>query len=440
MTLSKLLQKSSSTTRSILEKSLEGSSISKQDAAHLFTLNGIELHLLCLVADHLREQQVGNCVSYVVNRNINFTNVCIKSCKFCAFARGLRSEEGYFLTTDQIIRKTTEAVEVGATEICLQAGLAPNSDRNFYRNLLEKIKNRYPHLHIHAFSPEEIKYGAGLAGTTIPTYLSDLKKAGLDSLPGTSAEILDDELRRQIAPGRITTDQWMHVIRSAHELGIPTTATMMFGHAETIEQRINHLALLRQIQWETGGFTEFVPLSFVHEESPLYLSPSLPGIRPGPSGNDIIKLYAISRLMLGASFKNIQASWVKEGLRQTQWLLSCGVNDVGGTLINESISTTAGARHGQRVNPATLRHLIRGAGRIPVQRTTTYGKVKEFPQFIDPKEQEKETLAEPLNSMDEKTNIFGSYRELADDKSISYEFNHSMKRSLKQAPSSRSTT
>jgi len=431
MPLSNLLTRSSDSTRRILEDCLEGTPLNSESALRLFSTSGIDLHALCLTADYLRQEQCGDTVSYVINRNINFTNVCIKSCKFCAFARGIRSEEGYMLSPEQILTKTSEAVEMGATEICLQAGLAPISNPHFYRHLLETIKTEFPDLHIHAFSPEEIKYGASLTGQSIREYLSDLKSAGLGSLPGTSAEILDDTLRKKIAPGRITTDQWVDVIRTAHELEIPTTSTMMFGHVETLEQRIAHMELLRSVQEETGGFTEFVPLSFVHQESPLFVTGNIAGVQPGPSGNDVIRLYAISRLMLGPSMKNIQASWVKEGLRQSQWLLSCGVNDLGGTLINESISTTAGAQHGQLVTPAAIRRLIRDAGRTPAQRSTAYQLLKKFPQSISPQEEFEEAASEPLNSIGECSNLFGSYQELVANESLRYDFQRPQKRSSK---------
>ena len=429
MPLNDLLTSSSNSTRRILEGCLEGNLLTPDDALQLFSVTGVELHALCLSADHLRQEQCGDTVSYVINRNINFTNVCIKSCKFCAFARGIRSEEGYMLSPEQILIKTSEAVEMGATEICLQAGLAPISNPHFYRNLLETIKSEYPDLHIHAFSPEEIKYGASLTGQSISDYLADLQSAGLGSLPGTSAEILDDTLRKKIAPGRITTAQWIDVIRNAHELGIPTTSTMMFGHVETLEQRIAHMELLRALQEETGGFTEFVPLSFVHQESPLFVTRTVLGVQPGPSGNDVIRLYAISRLMLGASMKNIQASWVKEGRRQSQWLLSCGVNDLGGTLINESISTTAGAQHGQLVTPAAIRRLIRDAGRTPLQRNTTYEVLKEFPQILSIEEEAQEAANEPLNTIDPNSKLFGSYQELVANESLRYDFQRPKKRS-----------
>ncbi len=414
-TIESCLSDASKPTRTILERCLEGRPLPWEDGVHLSRATGHDLHALCLVADTMRREQAGDGVSYVVNRNINFTNVCIKNCKFCAFSRGVRSEQGYYLPTDEVVRRVLEAQDYGATEVCLQAGLSPNIGGNTYIDLCRAVKQAAPDIHIHAFSPEEVKFGAALAQLSVREYLIALKEAGLGSLPGTSAEILDDRLRKTIAPTRITTREWMTVIGRAHELGIPTTSTMMFGHVETAEHRMRHLDLLRSMQRETGGFTEFVPLSFVHEDAPLFARSEVAGVRPGPSGNDVIRLYAISRLMLGPSMTNIQASWVKEGLRQAQWLLSCGVNDLGGTLMNESISTSAGAKHGQLMTPATLRTVIRDADRVPVQRDTAYRTVHEFSADAakDP--------TEPLDDIEDVDAVFGSYETLTHDSRFRYE-------------------
>ena len=405
----------SSDVRAILEACLSGVALSVEDAVRLSEARGHDLHALCLVADEMRRQQVGDSVTYVVNRNINFTNVCIKNCKFCAFARGVRSEQGYFLPKDEVARRVRQAVEMGATEVCLQAGLSPNLTGDSYVELCRVVKEAAPEVHIHAFSPEEVKFGAALQRVSVREYLTQLKEAGLGSLPGTSAEILDDPLRKRIAATRISTSEWIEVIRSAHELKIPTTSTMMFGHVESAEHRMRHMDLLRRLQRETGGFTEFVPLSFVHEESPLFMKSEVPGVRPGPSGDDVIRLYAIARLMLGADIPNLQASWVKEGLRMAQRLLSSGVNDLGGTLMNESISTSAGARHGQLLTPATLRALIRDAGRAPVQRSTDYRPIHVFGP--DPA---KDPI-EPLDAIDDPDAVFGSYEALTHDERFRYE-------------------
>lgn len=401
--------------RAILERSLGGGEVSVDDGIALNEARGTDLHALCLVADELRQQQVGDRVTYVVNRNINFTNVCIKNCKFCAFARTVRSEQGYFLPHEEIARRVRQAWEMGATEVCLQAGLSPNLTGDSYIDLCRVVKEAAPEIHIHAFSPEEVKFGASLKRVSYAEYLAELKDAGLGTLPGTSAEVLDDRLRKAISPTRITTSEWLDVITAAHGLGIQTTSTMMFGHVESVEDRMRHLDLLRSVQRQTGGFTEFVPLSFVHEEAPLFATSNVPGVRPGPTGDDVLRLYATARLMLGRDIANLQASWVKEGLRTSQLLLSCGVNDLGGTLMNESISTAAGARHGQLMTPATLRRVIRDAGRVPVERSTTYGVIREFGDTSD------QDPAEPLDTIQDPDQVFGSYEALTRDARFHYE-------------------
>ncbi|MCA9532907.1 MAG: 5-amino-6-(D-ribitylamino)uracil--L-tyrosine 4-hydroxyphenyl transferase CofH [Myxococcales bacterium] len=401
--------------RALLEKSLAGGEITWEEGVTLSGVRGRELHALTAVADELRQRQVGERVTYVVNRNINFTNVCVKTCRFCAFARGIRSEQGYLLPHDEIIARVLQAKEMGATEVCLQAGLAPDLTGDSYVELTAAVKRAAPDIHIHAFSPEEVLFGSQLAREPVPVYLARLKEAGLGSLPGTSAEILDDELRKRIAPTRISTANWMHVIESAHALGIPTTSTMMFGHVETAAHRMRHLDTLRSMQKQTGGFTEFVPLSFVHAESPLFVKHEVPGVTPGPSGDDVIRLYAIARLMLGAHIPNLQASWVKEGIRTSQWLLHCGVNDLGGTLMNESISTSAGATHGQLMTPAGLRSVIRGAGRVPAERNTRYEALRVFdgdPALEAP---------EPLDLVEDPDAVFGDYETLSADPRFHYE-------------------
>jgi 7,8-didemethyl-8-hydroxy-5-deazariboflavin synthase CofH subunit len=395
--------------RRTLERSLEGHELTVDDAVALCAVRGASLHALVAVADTLRRAQVGDDVAYVVNRNINFTNVCVKACRFCAFSRTRKSEEGYFLPNEEIVRRALEAKAFGATEVCIQAGLAPGVDARFYVDLVRALKAAAPDLHLHAFSPEEVKYAASQSGWTIPRTLRELKEAGLDSLPGTSAEVLDDRVRARIAPGRITTSEWIEVVTSAHAVGLPTTSTLMYGHVESDVERMRHLDLLRSIQKRTGGFTEFVPLSFVHEEAPMTLRHQLPDLRPGPTGNEVIRLYAITRLMLGATIRNLQVSWVKDGLRQAQWLLACGANDFGGTLINESISTSAGASYGQLQAPAALRRVIRDAGRIPVQRTTSYGVVRRFSVDRAPDEDG------PLDAVDDTEAQFGSYERLTRD-------------------------
>ena len=388
----------------ILHRALDGQEVSWQEGLRLCEANGLDLQVVCLVADEMRRRQVGEVVTYVVNRNINFTNVCIKHCTFCAFSREYREEEGYFLPEQEIIRRAQQAVDVGATEVCMQAGLPPKMNGNLYVDLTRAVKKALPDLHIHAFSPEEVLYGATRAAVSIPDYLSALKDAGLDTLPGTSAEILDQDIRDRIAPGRITTDQWIEVITSAHGLGIPTTSTIMYGHIETPRHWVKHMNLLRDIQKETGGFTEFVPLSLIHQEAPMYQRKLVDNVRQGATGTEVIKMHAVARLMLGPTFRNIQSSWVKEGPKLAQYLLHVGANDLGGTLINESISTSAGAQYGQLVPPKELRRLIRDIGRTPAERGTTY-KLRTVFSGQDEK-------LSPLDMVENPDEQFGSYRKL----------------------------
>jgi len=389
----------------VLSRALEGEEISWQDGLRLCETNGRELQATITAADELRRRQVGDIVTYVVNRNVNFTNVCVKHCGFCAFSRTYRSEQGYLLPTDEILRRIGEAASMGATEVCIQAGLPPDMDGGFYIDLTAAVKKTFPNIHIHAFSPEEILYGATLSGASIYDYLRALKTAGLGSLPGTSAEILDQAIRDLISPGRITVEQWVNVITTAHGLRIPTTSTIMYGHLETPEHWVKHMNLLRDIQHDTRGFTEFVPLSMIYQEAPMYHNRLAPSLRPGPSGNEVVKMHSVARLMLGASLRNIQSSWVKEGPKLAQYLLSVGANDVGGTLMNESISTSAGAQYGQLVAPRELRRLIRDAGRTPAQRKTNYDLIKIYSAQDD-----EVTDLDYVNDADAR---FGSYQRLA---------------------------
>src|SRR5881296_1631868 len=372
------LDRASRDVRRILDGALAGGEVSVTDGHLLARAAGRDLLALSVTADELRRRQVGDTVTFVVNRNINFTNVCIKHCTFCAFSRDHREEEGYLLPVEEIVRRAREAAELGASEVCIQAGLPPKLDGRFYIDLTRAIHTALPALHIHAFSPEEVLYGSVRSGLPIKEYLSELKEAGLGTLPGTSAEILDQEIRDTISRGRITVDQWVDVITTAHALGIRTTSTIMYGHVETPAHWIRHMSLLRSIQKDTGGFTEFVPLSLIHSEAPMWSKGLVPGVRPGATGSEVVKMHALARLVLGPSFRNIQSSWVKEGPKMAQCLLAAGANDLGGTLINESISTSAGAGYGQLVPPAELRRLIRDAGRIPAQRNTEYELVRVY--------------------------------------------------------------
>jgi 7,8-didemethyl-8-hydroxy-5-deazariboflavin synthase CofH subunit len=407
----------------ILHRTLAGEELSWTEGSRLCETNGLDFQAVCLVADEMRRRQVGDIVTYVVNRNINFTNVCIKHCTFCAFSREYRQEEGYFLPTEEIVRRAQEAVDMGATEVCMQAGLPPKMDGNLYIELTKAVKKAFPNLHMHAFSPEEVQYGAIRAGVPILQYLKELKAAGLDTLPGTSAEILDQEIRDIIAPGRITVQQWIEVITSAHSLGIPTTSTIMYGHIETPVHWVKHMNLLRDIQKETGGFTEFVPLSLIHQEAPMYTRKLVDNVREGATGTEVVKMHAVARLMLGPTFRNIQSSWVKEGPKMAQYLLTVGANDLGGTLINESISTSAGAQYGQLVPPKELRRLIRDAGRTPAERSTTYKLRKVFTGADEE--------VSPLDLVKNADERFGSYRKLA--ASEQFRYIHPFEREKQQA-------
>ena len=414
-TLAALMAGVRSDVADVLNRALAGEDITVEDADLLFETAGTEFMALTMTADELRKRAVGDLVTYVVNRNVNFTNVCIKRCGFCAFSRDFREEEGYFLPVSEIIRRAKEAQEYGATEVCIQAGLPPQMEGDLYIRLCEALKEELPDIHIHGFSPEEVLYGSIRSRCSIREYLQGLKDAGVGSLPGTSAEVLDQELRDIISPGRITVDQWIEVITNAHDLGIPTTSTVMFGHRETNAQIVRHIALLRDIQQSTGGFTEFVPLSFVASEAPMYFKQTVEGVRSGPTGMDVIKVHAIARIMLNNWIPNIQASWVKEGSRMSQLLLTAGVNDLGGTLINESISTSAGAMHGQLMRPGEFRGMIREAGRTPAERYTTYGLRRIYG--------DTDEVLDPLDMVgDNVEEIFGSYNQLVQMEG--YRFEH----------------
>jgi 5-amino-6-(D-ribitylamino)uracil---L-tyrosine 4-hydroxyphenyl transferase len=406
LTLDSLLKEIDPLICSTLDRVLDNKSISEKQAVELFDSTGTEMNVVVLVANELRKRTVGNNVTYVINRNINFTNVCIKRCGFCAFSRDFRQEEGYFLPIEEIVRRAKEASNLGATEICIQAGLPPKMDGHLYIDICNAVKKELPNIHIHAFSPEEILYGAIRSEVSVEEYLKMLKEAGIGSLPGTAAEILDQEVRDIISPGRISSKDWINIIKLAHSMQIPTTSTIMYGHIESSLHKANHLSLIRSIQKETHGFTEFVPLSFVHTEAPMHNHNTIPNIRPGADGNEIIKMHAISRIMLHGHINNIQVSWVKEGPRMSQLLLAAGANDFGGTLMNESISTAAGSQFGQLMKPKQIRSIIRSAGRIPAQRSTTYRLLK-----IHPVEADYDNNSEiELDNVDPQE--FGSYHEL----------------------------
>jgi FO synthase len=361
----------------ILQSALEGSAPSRDQVEVLFGAHGSDIEAIADVADTLRRRIVGDDVTFVVNRNINYTNQCYFKCGFCAFSKGPRSldlrGEPYLMSIDEIVDRSQEAWDRGATEVCLQGGIHPEFTGRFYIDVVEAVKARVPDMHIHGFTPLEIWQGAETAGVTIRELLGDLKEAGLGTLPGTAAEILDDDVRLTLCPDKIRTSQWSEVMLTAHDIGLRTTSTIMFGHVDAPRSWANHIEVLREIQRRTGGFTEFVPLPFVHMGSPIWLRGQA---RPGPTWDEVILMHAVSRIAFMGLIDNIQASWVKLGLEGAEALLRSGCNDVGGTLMDESISRAAGASHGTEATAADFRDLISDLDRNPVRRSTTYEPIE----------------------------------------------------------------
>jgi 7,8-didemethyl-8-hydroxy-5-deazariboflavin synthase CofH subunit len=352
---------------------LDGSSLSREQAMLLASADGEDLLGLLVAADDLRAELSGNLVTYVVNRNINFTNICFVGCKFCAFSRGPREHDTYFLSLDQVAHKATEAWQLGAREVCIQGGLPHDLPPFYYRDILRAVKMAVPGMHCHAFSPMEIVYGVELTGMPLRDYLQMLRDNGLDTLPGTAAEILDDQVRNILSRNKLSTDQWKEVITTAHRLGIRSTSTLMYGHVETPEHWVNQLLLFRGIQQQTGGFTEFVPLGFVHQNTLLFHQ----GLaRSGPSLAEHLKIHALARILLAGCINNIQVSWVKLNRKLSQLCLHAGANDYGGTLMEENISREAGATAGQYTSPEEFQSLILELGRIPAERNTTYSRIQ----------------------------------------------------------------
>jgi len=360
----------------IVDRAAQGIRLTEAEIAVLFEARGSDFNYLCLSADRLRKQQVGDDVTYVVNRNINYTNVCYFKCQFCAFSKGKLSENlrgrPYNLDHEEIGRRVTEAWQRGATEVCLQGGIHPDYTGQTYLDILATVRQAEPRMHIHAFSPLEVWQGAATSGIPLEDFLIRLKEAGLNTLPGTAAEILDDAVRAILCPDKINSVQWLEVMETAHRVGFKTTATIMFGHVEGYHHWARHLLAIRDLQEKTGGFTEFVPLPFVGQEAPIYLKGKA---RNGPTFRESVLMHAVSRLVLNPVIKNIQASWVKLGPEGVALCLNAGVNDLGGTLMNESITRAAGATHGEEFCPRDLESLIVQAGRQPRQRTTLYEDV-----------------------------------------------------------------
>lgn len=353
-----------------------GERLGESEIVRIFRARGDDFEAVIDAADSLRRRVNGDTVTYAVNRNINYTNVCYYHCKFCAFSKGKTSEDlrgaPYDLSIDEIQRRTREAWDCGATEVCMQGGIHPNYTGETYLEILHAVKDAAPEMHVHAFSPLEVWQGAATLGISLRNYLLRLKDAGLATLPGTAAEILDEEIRSIICPDKISTDEWLEVMETAHDVGLRSTATIMFGHIDNPINWARHLLRIRELQSCTGGFTEFVPLPFVHMEAPMYLRGAA---RQGPTWRESILMHAVSRLALHPLIQNIQTSWVKMGHAGAIACLNSGCNDLGGTLMNESISRAAGAAHGQETPPAKMIELIRTAGRIPKQRSTLYGEV-----------------------------------------------------------------
>ncbi|MDR2873459.1 MAG: 5-amino-6-(D-ribitylamino)uracil--L-tyrosine 4-hydroxyphenyl transferase CofH [Methanobrevibacter sp.] len=358
-------------TKKVLEESLDNP-ISFEDALYLMEIKGQDITSLLLAADIVRKNVVGDKVTFLKNQNINFTNICVGTCGFCAFKKGEKDEDAFFLSIDKIVDIAKREYKNGAREFCIQGGLHKDIDIYFYEDILKGVKKECPNVHIHAFSPMELYYGSKKAEISLEEGLKLLKKAGLGTTPGTAAEILNDDVRKIICPTKLKTQEWIDVITTIHESKIKTTATMMYGHIDTAKNRVEHLEIIRNIQKETGGFTEFVPLSFMHKKAPLFLEGKS---QSGSTGTEDLKVYAISRLMFHNDLKNIQTSWVKLGFKFAQVSLLAGANDLGGTLGEENISKSAGASYGVKTDVKNLKNIIENIGRIPALRDTLYENI-----------------------------------------------------------------
>ena len=362
----------------ILDRSLAGTAPSRDEVERLFRARGEEVEAIAWVADQIRARVCGDVVTYVDNRNINYTNLCYFRCGFCGFSKGPKSlnlrGDPYLLSTDDVVQRSVEAWDRGATEVCLQGGIHPDFNGDFYAGIVEGIKDRLPDMHIHGFTALEVWQGAQTLGVSVRDLLVRLRDAGLGTLPGTAAEVLDDRVRVHLCPDKIRASQWAEVHITAHELGLRSNNTLMFGHIDGPASWANHFEVARQIQRRTGGFTEFVPLPFVHMGAPIFLQGRA---RPGPTWDEVVLVHAVARIAFDGLIPNIQASWVKLGLDGGGRLLDAGCNDLGGTLMDENISRAAGASHGQLATPADFQRVIRQAGRVPVQRTTLYGVIED---------------------------------------------------------------
>src|SRR3990172_2794862 len=374
----------------ILDATLSGREPSRGDALRLLQAEGADFQALLRAADVARREDNGDDVSFVINRNINFTNVCYVGCSFCGFSRHADDHDAYDRTMEEILGKCSDAVARGATEVCIQGGIDPKKDHDHYHLILTTIRAAFPELHIHAYSPEELDFGQKKSGMPLREYLLWLKDAGLGTIPGTAAEILDDSVRDVLSPRKLGTARWVEIVSAAHSVGLRSSATIMYGHIERPEHVAAHLDLLRSLQKETGGFTEFVPLGFIHEKNVLG---NIGFSRPGPSAADDLRVIAVARLFLRPGIRNVQMSWVKMGPKLAQLSLTAGANDFGGTLMEESISRESGADHGENLAPEEMRRLIREMGRVPVERSTTYRMLRRCdapeldPPSLEPKQE-----------------------------------------------------
>jgi 7,8-didemethyl-8-hydroxy-5-deazariboflavin synthase CofH subunit len=366
--------------RECLQAARAGAELNLEQGLLLATAEGPALDAVVAVADQLRRETVGETITYVVNRNINFTNVCFVGCSFCGFGRGPSAPDAYSLSFAEIVRRAQEAWDRGATEVCIQGGLPKDLNGFFYRDLLRAVKQALPVIHVHAFSPMEIDFGVTKTGMPLRDYLQMMKDEGLGSIPGTAAEILDDRVRKELSPNKLPAARWVEIITAAHELGIPTTCTMMYGHVEEPADWVRHILLLRSIQKRTGGFTEFVPLGFIHENTRLYRHGRA---RPGAKRQEHLRVHALARLLLHGAIRNLQVSWVKLGFETSLACLQAGANDFSGTLMEENISKAAGATFGEYVSPEEFRAKIRSIGRAPAERTTTYKIRRTFDAAVD---------------------------------------------------------
>ncbi|MCP5059456.1 MAG: 5-amino-6-(D-ribitylamino)uracil--L-tyrosine 4-hydroxyphenyl transferase CofH [bacterium] len=375
MMLERLLADVSKDVAVLLDGALSGQELTKDGALRLLRAEGPDFHALLRAADVARQDDCGDDVSFVITRNINFTNVCYVGCSFCGFARHRDEAEAFDRSFEEMNEKARDAVSRGATEVCIQGGIDPQKDHHHYRGILTHLKAEFPKLHIHAFSPEEMDYISKQCGMPLEEQMRWLLDAGLGTMPGTAAEILDDSVRRVLSPNKLMTERWKEIVRAAHNVGLRSTATIMYGHIEEPEHVVTHLDVLRELQRETGGFTEFVPLGFIHEKNVLG---HWVHSRPGPSGADDLRLIAVARLFLRPWITNIQMSWVKMGPKLSQLALEAGANDFGGTLMEESISRESGSDFGENLPAEEMRRLIREMGRIPVQRSTLYHTVERY--------------------------------------------------------------